>query len=91
MIERQITVTEASRNFADLVNRTYYQGQSTLLIRSGEAVARMIPIGGVSILGSDLVAKWETMAHLDSSDAEDFTKELEDSRKSLEMPKSAWD
>jgi hypothetical protein len=31
------TVTEASRNFSDLVSRVHYQGESTLLIKGRPA------------------------------------------------------
>ena len=34
-----MTVTEAARNFSDLVNRVYYRGESTILTRNGVPVA----------------------------------------------------
>lgn len=91
MSEREMTVTDAARHFADLVNRTYYKGESTILIRSGEPVARMIPIGGSSVLGSDFASKWSEMTHMDPDDADDFAESIETSRKNLKMPAPAWD
>lgn len=38
-----ISVTEASRNFSDCINRTRYQGTSFLLHKNGTAVARILP------------------------------------------------
>jgi antitoxin (DNA-binding transcriptional repressor) of toxin-antitoxin stability system len=38
-----ISVTEASRNFADCVNRARYQGTTFLLHKNGVAVARIVP------------------------------------------------
>jgi antitoxin (DNA-binding transcriptional repressor) of toxin-antitoxin stability system len=38
-----ISVTEASRNFADCVNRARYQGTTFVLHKSGVAVARIVP------------------------------------------------
>jgi antitoxin (DNA-binding transcriptional repressor) of toxin-antitoxin stability system len=38
-----ISVTEASRNFADCINRVRYQGTSFLLHKNGVAVARIVP------------------------------------------------
>jgi len=44
--ERSISVTEASRNFAECINRVRYQGLSFLLVKNGTAVARLVPATG---------------------------------------------
>jgi antitoxin (DNA-binding transcriptional repressor) of toxin-antitoxin stability system len=38
-----ISVTEASRNFADCLNRARYQGTTFVLHKNGVAVARIVP------------------------------------------------
>ncbi len=38
-----ISVTEASRNFAECINRARYQGTTFLLHKNGVAVARIVP------------------------------------------------
>jgi prevent-host-death family protein len=38
-----ISVTEASRNFSDCVNRARYQGTSFILLKGGTPVARILP------------------------------------------------
>ncbi len=38
-----ITVTDASRNFADCINRARYQGTTFILHKNGVAVARIVP------------------------------------------------
>lgn len=86
-----MSVTDASRRFSDLINRTYYRGESTVLVRSGEAVARVVPIGGASVLGMDWVEKWRRMPHLDVQDAENFAVELESARGEIRAVKSPWD
>lgn len=86
-----MTVTEAARNFADLVNRTYYKGESTLLIRAGKVVAKIVPVGGSSILGRDLGARWREIEHLDATDAEAFAQTIEKARADLATPEPAWD
>ncbi|HEY0793964.1 MAG TPA: hypothetical protein VGD78_23075 [Chthoniobacterales bacterium] len=42
-MEREITVTEAARNFADVVARAFYRGESAKLIKNGRVVARIVP------------------------------------------------
>jgi prevent-host-death family protein len=39
-----ISVTEASRNFADCVNRVRYQGTAFLLQKNGVPVAKIVPV-----------------------------------------------
>ena len=39
-----LSVTEASRNFADCVNRARYQGTTFVLHKNGVAVARIAPV-----------------------------------------------
>jgi antitoxin (DNA-binding transcriptional repressor) of toxin-antitoxin stability system len=91
MNERLMTVTEASRHFSDLVNRTYYRGESTVLFRSGEAVAKLVPVGGCSVLGKDVAMRWKKMRHLDTEEAADFASDVEAAKEVLEMPEPAWD
>lgn len=91
MSDRKVSVTEASRHFADLVNRTYYRGESTMLVRSGEPVARVVPVGGASLLGRDWIGRWKSMPRLDSDDAEAFAATLQASRAKLELPEVGWD
>lgn len=86
-----MTVTEAARHFADLVNRTYYRGESTVLMRSGEPVAMVVPVGGASITGRDWLSKWRSLPHLDPEDAENFASEIEAARRDLLPPASPWD
>ena len=51
-----ISVTEASRNFADCVNRVRYQGTTFLLLKNGVAVARIAPVERKSKNIEELVA-----------------------------------
>jgi antitoxin (DNA-binding transcriptional repressor) of toxin-antitoxin stability system len=48
-----ISVTEASRNFADCVNRARYQGTIFFLHKNGIPVARITPIERTVNLGSE--------------------------------------
>jgi len=91
MVDRDMTVTEAARHFADLVNRTYYRGETTVLIRSGEPVAMVVPIGGECITGRDWLSKWRSIPRLDEEDAEDFATDLAEARRNLAPVKSPWD
>ena len=43
-LKKNISVTEASRNFADYINRVVYRGESFVLIRGNKAVAEISPV-----------------------------------------------
>ncbi len=91
MNERSLSVTEAARHFSDLVNRTWYRGETTLLMRSGEAVAKVAPVGGGVVTGRDWVAKWRKAPHLSAKDAEEFAIAVKSSRARLSAPARRWD
>jgi len=86
-----MTVTEAARNFADVVNRSFYRGESTILFRSGEAVARISPVGGVGMRGADFAERWKEMRRLEADDAADFADTIAEARSHLSLPESKWD
>ena len=56
MIEKAISVTEAARNFADCVNRAYYQGTTFVLHKNGVPVARIVPEQRKQSTGRELAA-----------------------------------
>jgi len=41
--ETKITATELARNLSDVLNRVRYKGESFVVVRSGEVVARLEP------------------------------------------------
>jgi antitoxin (DNA-binding transcriptional repressor) of toxin-antitoxin stability system len=54
MKKTSMTVTEASRNFADCVNRAHYQNVTFVLLKNGEPVARFVPDNEKVCVGRDL-------------------------------------
>jgi len=90
-METTLTVTEASRHFADVVNRAYYRGEATLLVRSGEPVARIVPVVPDAVRGVDLARKWESYPHLSVEEAEEFGRDIEESRRELAAVKDPWE
>ena len=86
-----MTVTEAARQFADVVNRAYYRSESTLLYKSGEPVARFVPVGSVGVVGREFADRWGQMAHLGAEEAADFGDVIEAARSHVTMPDSKWD
>jgi len=91
MITQKLTVTEVAENFSEIVDRSYQYGESTILLRSGEPVAMVVPVEVKDITGKELAKRWKTMPHLDTEDAEAFEKEIEEARNNLLPLKSKWD
>lgn len=91
MSDRRLTVTEAARQFAELIDRAYYEGESTVVLRLGEPVARIVPAEGGGLLGRDFAARWRTMRHLEPEEAESFAEAIQEGRNGLAMPESPWD
>lgn len=90
-METTLTVTEAARNFSDVINRTYYRGESIVLTRGGKRVARIVPTVPKPITGSELATMWDDMAHLSKDNADDLAQELADANALIFVPDSPWE
>lgn len=91
MSSKSVTVTEAYRHFSDLVNRTYYNGDTTVLLRSGKPVAMLVPVETPNVTGREWLKSRRNMPHLDPEDAEDFGACIEEARANLTLPDISWD
>ncbi len=58
-MEHRISATELARKLGDVLGRVRYRGDSFLVERNGDPVARLVPLPGVSA-GSvrDALAAW---------------------------------
>jgi antitoxin (DNA-binding transcriptional repressor) of toxin-antitoxin stability system len=65
-----ISVTEASRNFAECINRARYQGTIFILHKNGVAVARIVPMERKAKIADELDAAEESLQTSDQG-AED--------------------
>ena len=90
---KTLTVTEAARNFSDVVNKVFYRGESMELTRGGKVVARLVPAGVIEApTGREVLAGWKTLPHLSGEEAEAFASEIEKGRQSLnQIPTNKWD
>lgn len=86
-----ISVTEAARNFSDVINRVYYQGQSYLLTRGGTVVAQLTA-ASAPLTGSELLRRWSERPRLDPEDAARWEDELAAAKATIETPsEEPWD
>jgi antitoxin (DNA-binding transcriptional repressor) of toxin-antitoxin stability system len=74
-MEQMISVTEAVRNFSDLINRVYYQGHSYLLMRGGVIVAKLT-LPRKTLTGAMLAQRWPDTSLLSTQKAADWEDEL---------------
>ncbi len=89
--DRRVTVTEAARNFSDLVNRVFYRGESAMLIRNGVTVARLVPPEPETVSARDLAERWETLPHLTPVEADRLAEALEEARRALPPAEAPWE
>jgi antitoxin (DNA-binding transcriptional repressor) of toxin-antitoxin stability system len=59
-MEREMTVSEAARNFAEVAARVFSFGESARLIENGRVVARIVPVedAGRPHTGAELAKRW---------------------------------
>lgn len=87
----RINVTQAVRQFSDLLNRVFYQKASFELERGNKVIARITPAPQESSLKVKDLNKFFAELPTLGEDAEDFAKDLGDIRKQIPMETSKWD
>ncbi len=88
-----ISVTEASRNFADCVNRARYQGTTFILEKNGVPVARIAPTVRKPRRGKEVAAvlrKAVENVHPGEEEATSWLHDLEQSRGSMPAQSKPW-
>jgi antitoxin (DNA-binding transcriptional repressor) of toxin-antitoxin stability system len=95
-MEREITVTEAARNFADVVARAFYLGESARLIKNGRAVARIVPVDDAVRLntGAELAKRWAdpNRPRLSPAEAGALEADLKEARRTLpSVAATSWE
>ena len=89
----QISVTEASRNFSDCVNRARYQGTSFVLLKGGSPVARIEPAEAQPKRGRDLAAAFAKAVedvHVGEEEATSWLHDLEQARGAMQPHGRPW-
>jgi antitoxin (DNA-binding transcriptional repressor) of toxin-antitoxin stability system len=89
----QISVTEASRNFSDCVNRARYQGTSFVLLKGGSPVARIEPAEAQPKRGRELAAAFAKAVedvHVGEEEATSWLHDLEQARGAMQPHGRPW-
>jgi prevent-host-death family protein len=93
MESRAISVTEASRNFSDCVNRARYQGTSFILLKGGAPVAKIVPAPGKPTRGAELAEALRsalTGVHVGEKEATSWLHDLEQARGLMPAQVNPW-
>jgi antitoxin (DNA-binding transcriptional repressor) of toxin-antitoxin stability system len=84
-----ISVTEASRNFAECLNRAHYQNTTFVLLKNGKPFARLIPDGDKVCTGRALAEALREV-RLSDEEAKAWRRDLRKARKSLKPQPDKW-
>ena len=85
----RISVTQAARQFSDLIKRVVHQGASFELQRGKKVVARLVPAKPPSVRAGDLHRLFAELPRL-GEDADAFAKDLEAIRRSPPPENNPW-
>lgn len=87
----RITVTQAARQFSDLLNKVYYQGVSIELERSNKVIAMITPIHRPSNLkAKDLNAFFIDLPSL-GDDIDSFAEDMDKIGQEYPLEIDEWD
>ncbi|MDR7544705.1 MAG: type II toxin-antitoxin system Phd/YefM family antitoxin [Armatimonadota bacterium] len=88
----KLSVTEAVRNFSEVIGRVRFKGERFVLLKGGKPVAELRPADTAALVRlSELPALLESLPHLDPGDADRFADDLETARSAAgTTPKPLW-
>jgi hypothetical protein len=87
---RTLSVTDAARRFADVVNRAFYRHETTVLVKNGVAVAYVAPMAPSGIAAAELAHRWPLLPRLSRTDAAVFAEDIAVARAGLLPPTDPW-
>lgn len=87
---RTLSVTEAARRFADVVNRAFYRHETTVLVKNGVPVAYVAPMAPTGVPARELAHRWPLLPRLSAADAEAFAEDVAAARSALGPPADPW-
>ena len=87
---RSMSVTDAARRFADVVNRAFYRHETTVLLKNGVPVAFVAPMAPTGIPAAELAHRWALLPRLAPADAAAFGDDIGAARAALAPPVDPW-
>jgi prevent-host-death family protein len=87
---RTLSVTEAARRFADVVNRAFYRHETTVLVKNGVPVAYVAPMAPTGIPARELAHRWLLLPRLAPGDVEAFADDVAAARSDMVPPADPW-
>ena len=87
----RISVTQAVRQFSDLMNRVFYQGAIVELERGNRVIARISPVSPESPLKVKHLNRFFHELPSLGDDSEIFAEDLADLKKQIPMERNQWD
>jgi len=86
-----MTLTEAGKTFAAVVARVQARQETTLLLKKGKPVARIVPVGSKAKTGRKLAVAWPKLRHLSVKEATALEADLIASRQKLPPLRAGWE
>lgn len=87
---RTLSVTEAARRFADVVNRAFYRHETTILVKNGVPVAYVAPLAPTGIPVGELARRWLLLPQLVATDAQGLAEDIAAGRAALGPMADPW-
>ncbi len=87
----RISVTQAVRQFSDLMNRVFYQGAVVELERGNRVIARIFPVSPESPIKVKHLNKFFHELPSLGEDSKAFAEDLANIRKQIPMERNQWD
>jgi prevent-host-death family protein len=91
-MRQHLTVTEAVRNFSEVLGRVRFRGERFVLTKGGKPIAELVPVEEApAVRLGELPGILAGLPHLDPADAGAFERDLDEARKLAgSVPGAPW-
>jgi antitoxin (DNA-binding transcriptional repressor) of toxin-antitoxin stability system len=86
-----LTIEDAARRLADVVEQVHCRGEAAVLLKSGQPVARIVPVAPARHVSDVLIAFLARWRAEHPEPDEDFSDAIQESRKWLRPPRDPWE
>jgi prevent-host-death family protein len=90
MSESVLTIEDAARRLSDIVDHVRTSGESTVLVKSGEPVARIVPVVAHANGTADLIGFLRRWRVENPEPDEQFAEAIGESRRAVRPPHDPW-
>ena len=90
MSDPVVTIEDAASRLGEIVDRVHGNGEAVVIVRGGEPVVRIVPVGLPGGRSRDLISVLRVWRENHPEPDDQFAEVIEESRRAIRPPRDPW-